>query len=458
MKLCVGIKNREQLSLCKDIADLVELRLDLYNWTEEDVKASPLPVLITPASLDPEVIRKAASLNPDYLDIDMRAPICVEGKIICSFHDFTSIPEDLDSLLFEMKKRPAHYYKIAVTPKSTLEALKFLLWAKSQDEKIIAVGMGPFGQITRILGPVIGTPITYASLEDGQEVAPGQLPAKILLERYHHRSLNSDTSVFGLIGDPVEQSISDVTHNCYMEEIGLNAVYVKMVVPPQDLPEFLKAAKQLPFKGLSVTMPLKEAIMPFLDTIDPEAQEIGAVNTLLFEEGKILGFNTDGKGACDAIGDVDGKRIVLLGAGGAAKAIAYEAAKRGALVTVLNRDPERASKLGFNYDSLDRIGHYPYDILINCTPTMPIPPEAILPEAIVMDITTRPRETPLLQCALEKGCKVIYGEEMFLRQAAFQFKIWLYGAINGSKIGDKAGYTGVRVEASSGKGVSWMEL
>lgn len=402
--ICVCIKDLSQLSKC-EFADLIELRLDLLSsW---DCLESPLPILMTPAS------EKAAALKPDYLDVDMKVfpTYPIHSKIILSFHDFNQIPEDLDGLFAEMKKRPAHYYKIAVTPKTTTEALNFLLWARSLNERIIAVGMGPYGQITRILGPVIGTPITYAALEEGQEVAPGQLPAKVLLERYHHRALNSETQIFGLIGDPVEQSISDVTHNRYMEEMGWNAVYVKMQVTAQELPEFLEAAKQLPFKGISVTMPLKEAILPYLDYIDPEAEAIGAVNTLLFEDGKILGFNTDGKGACDAIGNLDGKQVVVLGTGGAAKAIAYEAKKRGAHVTIV----QRREFPNFEYS---------YDILINCTPVMPISPKSILPGTIVMDIKTRPKDTPLLQCALEKGCTVIYGEEMFLRQAAFQFEIW----------------------------------
>jgi 3-dehydroquinate dehydratase / shikimate dehydrogenase len=441
--LCIGIKEKKELAACLNGADLIEIRLDLFpSWEELDLQACPLPILLTPASLDQETIRKAASLKPDYLDIDWRFPHASNYpgiNLIISYHNFLTVPENLDELFLEMKKRPARYYKIAVMPQTTVEALKFLLWAKSLDEKIIAVCMGPFGQFTRILGPVIGTPITYASLEEGQEVAPGQLPAKILLERYHHRALNPETSVFGLIGDPVEHSISDVTHNHYMGKIGFNGVYVKMQVPAQDLPEFLTLAKQLPFKGLSVTMPLKEAVISCLDGIDPEAEQIGAVNTLLFDEGKILGFNTDGKGACDAIEkkcSLEGKQVVLLGAGGAAKAIAHAACARGANVAILNRDPERAAKvakqLSCASDSIEKIAAYPYDILINCTPTMPITPDSILEGVIVMDIKTRPKETPLLRCALEKGCRVVYGEEMFMRQAAFQYKIWRNSSVTPS--------------------------
>ncbi len=227
-----------------------------------------------------------------------------------------------------MQKTPAFFYKIAVTAKNCLDALRLVCWAKKSDGKLIAISMGSHGQVSRIFGPITGSPITYAALEEDQKSAPGQLSAKTLIERYHHRSLNLHTALYGLIGDPVDQSISDKTHNSLITACGLNAQYVKVQVCPAELSDFLQFAKKLPFQGLSVTMPLKEHILPFLDDIDPQAFDIGAVNTILFEKSKIFGFNTDGTGALNAIEkecQVKNKRIVIIGAGGAAKAIAYEA-------------------------------------------------------------------------------------------------------------------------------------
>ena len=202
---------------------------------------------------------------------------------------------------------------------------------------VIAISMGTHGQISRILAPIFRNPITYASLAEELQSAPGQLSAELLLNRYHYASLRPHTSLYGLIGDPIDKSISDATHNALFHHLGLNAVYVKMVVKAEELPEFFHFAKQLPFKGLSVTMPLKESVLPHLDHIDSKARNIRAVNTLVFDEGMISGFNTDGIGALNAIEQVKpvkNQRVVLLGAGGSAKAIADEAHQPGAQLTL----------------------------------------------------------------------------------------------------------------------------
>jgi 3-dehydroquinate dehydratase/shikimate dehydrogenase len=187
-------------------------------------------------------------------------------------------------------------------------------------------------------------------------------------------------------------------------------------------------------------MPLKEHILPLLDHIDDQAKAIGAVNTLLFKEGKISGFNTDGIGALNALEEtcpVKNKKIIFLGAGGAAKAIAFEAKQRGALVTVLNREKQRAIDLaaqlgciGGGIDEMPRYTAEGYDFLINCTPAMPIEPQNILPQAVVMDIVTKPQETVFLKQAQAKGCKIVYGYQMFIEQAIGQFNLWFDGNIN----------------------------
>ena len=390
-----------------------------------------------------------AELKPAYLDLESHVPLEFvqeiksrhpEIQLIVSCHNFLETPDNLEGIYQEMLKLPAHFYKIAATANNSLDALRLCSWVKQKAGNVIAISMGPYGQFSRTLGSVMGSPIAYASLEEGLESAPGQLTADLLLNRYNYRLLNHQTAIFGLIGDPVAQSISDVTHNPLMKTLHLDAVYVKVIVKPDELSEFISLAKQLPFKGLSVTMPLKEHIIPFLDHIDQEAHDIGAVNTLLFEGGKVSGFNTDGKGALNAIEQecpVKGKRILLLGAGGAAKAIAYEAHRRGGLVTILNRDFEKAkrlaSRVGCIAKGLDQVSNCVkegYEILINSTPVpMPIDAEAILPQAIVMDIT-KPMETPFLTSAKKKGCKVVYGYRMFVEQAIGQFSVWFKDQLN----------------------------
>jgi len=465
--ICVVIKGptfeeaRLQISKAVAYADLVELRLDCFKSL--DLAALKIlrshfsvPMIFTLRSqiqggsyTQSEEnrlanIRRLAELKPEYLDLENHVSACLiaeissqcpEIKLISSYHNFTETPEDLERIYQEMQKTPAFLYKMAVTAKNCLDALRLVCWAKKSDDKLIAISMGSYGQVSRILGPMMGCPITYAALEEDQKSAPGQLSAKTLIERYHHRSLNPRTALYGLIGNPVDQSISDETHNSLITAYGLDAVYVKIQVSPSELSDFLQFAKQLPFHGVSVTMPLKEQMLPFLNDIDPQALDIGAVNTLLFEEGKIFGFNTDGIGALDAIEreyQVKDKRIVIIGAGGATKAIAYEAHRRGGLVTIVNRDERKAFQIaerlhciGKGLDYMAACAETGYDILINCTPSpLPIASDYILPQAIVMDVMTKPKETIFLKLAMEKGCPIIYGYRMFIEQALGQFNLW----------------------------------
>ncbi|MEI8364918.1 MAG: shikimate dehydrogenase [Parachlamydiaceae bacterium] len=453
-----------QISQALEDADLVELRLDCF--TSLDIRALEklrsqftLPMLFTLRSQSQggnytqteenrlEDIRLLASLKPEYLDLEFHVPSSFvqeissqypEIKIILSYHNFTETPLDLEGLYQEMQKTPAFYYKIAVTPQHCLDTMRLLCWTKSCNTgNLNVVGMGDHGQISRILGPVVGCPITYATIDENSSysTALGQLSAKTLVERYHHRSLGPQTALYGLIGNPVDKSISDVTHNHLMSLFNLDAVYVKIEVKPSEVGDFLQFARQLSFCGLSVTMPLKECVLPYLDAIDPEALAIGAVNTLVFSEKGIAGFNTDGIGALSAIEEqcsVKNKRIVILGAGGAAKAIAYEALRRGALVTIVNRTVEKAHLLaqrlhctGMGLEQMSDCVAAGYDILINCTSvSMPISPDDILPQTLVMDVVTSPKETVFVRHALEKRCRIVYGHQMFAEQALGQFQRW----------------------------------
>lgn len=467
MMICVVIKGptfdeaQQQIAKAIAYADLVELRLDCFNSLDLGALKTlrthfSIPMIFTLRSKTQggnyakseenrlADIRRLIKLKPEYLDLenDVHASFIdeisknSEIKLILSYHNFEETPQNLNSIYVEMRKIPAYKYKIAVTAKNCLDALQLLLWAKKSDDKLIAISMGSHGQISRILGPIVGCSITYAALEEDQKSAPGQLSAKTLIEKYHHRLLNPHTKIYALIGDPVDKSISDETHNHLIAACGLDAVYVKIQVKPSEVSDFLQLAKQLPFHGISVTMPLKEQVLPSLDDVDSQAAQIGAINTLLIENKKIDGFNTDGIGALNAIETKDkvkGKKMVIIGAGGAAKAIAFEAHKRGAHVTILNRDAEKAIQIGKllncvgkGLDEIAVCAESGYDILINCTPSpQPIPSDYILPHTIVMDITTKPKETAFLKQAMKKECDIIYGYQMFIEQALGQFKIWL---------------------------------
>lgn len=465
--ICAVIKGpsfeeaNQQISKAVALADLVELRLDCFKSLDLNAlkvlrSHFSIPMIFTLRSQNhggsykqseenrlADILR-LIELKPEYLDLENHVSACyiakissqyTETKLIFSYHNFKETPEDLEKIYQEMLKTPAFLYKIAVTATNCLDALRLVCWAKKSDNKLIAISMGTHGQISRILGPVMGCPITYAALEENQMSTLGQLSIKTLIKQYHYRSLTPHAAIYGLIGNPVDQSISDKTHNSLITACGLDAIYIKIQVCPSELPDFLQLAKQLPFQGLSVTMPLKEHMLAFLDDIDPQALDIGAVNTLLFEEGNIVGFNTDGIGALNAIESlclVKDKRVVIIGAGGAAKAIAYEALHRGGLVTIVNRDERKAFELakhlhciGMGLDCMETCAERGYDILINCTPSpLPIASDHITPQAIVMDIKTKPKETPFLKIAMNKECRIIYGYQMYIEQALGQYHLW----------------------------------
>lgn len=453
--ICVPIRGpsyleaSDQITQAAKFADLLELRLDFFDHIDlESIRklqaAVSLPVIFTlkeqaEGETFKTIVGQLAALQPEYLDLESHAdPQLIQKiqqdypkiKLIFSFHDYSKTPENILGILKKMPHSQNSLFKIAVQAHSSLDALKLLGSAKLINHPFIAISMGQLGQISRILQPILGGYLTYVCLNEELKTAPGQLSFTTLNDCYNYRSLNSQTKIFGLIGDPVEQSLSHLSHNYYMREGQLNAVYVKVPLKPEELQEFFQYARKLPFSGLSVTMPLKEAIIPFLDFIDDEAKLIGACNTLVFKNEKILGYNTDGFGALNAIEkhmQVKGKNIVVLGAGGAAKAIIYEACKRGAIVTIINRDSKKARAVAehFGCQSARTEELRDYDLLINCTAVeMPIHKQNLLPNTFVMDIHSRPKETVLLKHASKMGCKVIYGYEMFVEQAVGQFDLW----------------------------------
>src|SRR3990167_670063 len=411
----------------------VELRLDLFPHI--DFAALPTKnVLFTlrkgsfkgSEKTREALILKLLDLHPAYFDLesDMREEFLCRAltsypqtRFILSHHTFG--PIDLPSTFHEMRRLPCYAYKIAFQPQTATEALEALLFMK-ENPSLSVICMGEKNAFTRVLGSLQKERLSYASLNT--KTAPGQLSLQDLTEIYRTPSLASDASLYGLIGSPIDQSVGHLYHNSVFKKLNLNAVYVKMDVTPDELPHFFRAAKKIGFKGLSVTMPLKEAVLPFLE-IDEKAKQIGAVNTISFKDGKLYGTNTDGIGALDAIEKrmkVKDKTFVILGAGGAARAVAFEAIQRKANVTIVNRTAEKGKRLA-SFFQCDWKAEAPHDadILINCSPA-PVHFEHLQSRTLLMDIVYSTRETPFLQRGLSLGCPVIYGEEMFINQAKAQ--------------------------------------
>ena len=471
--LCVTIKGptfdeaAQQILSVPLAVNLLEFRLDCFEGITpallqnlREIRA--LPVIFT--LRDPrqgstyskteetrlKAIEEYAKLNPEYFDLEYTCPqeFVVNFitqhphiKIIYSYHNFEETPRDLESIYDRLKTTPAHIYKIAAYCHNSIDALRLMLFCKNKAGAVCATGMGEAGELTRILGAVYHSPITYSSVSDALKAVHGQLSASTLLNTYQFSTLNPTTSVYGLFGDPVTKSIGNITHNAYFRKMEIPAVYVKIKVSPKELQETLQLTKELGFKGLSVTMPLKEDLLPLVDVVDPYAATIGAANTLVFESDGIHAYNTDGVGALNAIektGSVKGKRIVILGAGGAAKAIIVEALNRGANVIVLNRTLKRAVELEEKYEvaahaltDVPKVMKNGYDILINCTPDeLPVSGDLLQPGTIVMDIKTRPPVTKLLEEALRKGCTIVYGYQMYIEQALEQYALWFPDTFN----------------------------
>ncbi|MBS0628421.1 MAG: shikimate dehydrogenase, partial [Verrucomicrobia bacterium] len=432
--------------------DGIEFRLDLFSEInlkklQKAVTSSPIPILFTlrkgseggnffGSEQEREtLIRKLLALKPAFFDLEYNMdPYFIKEQIedhpdvkfIISYHNFSSTPLDFEKIYQKMLLFKANRYKIATLTSSTNETLSLLLFSKKHPNLSI-IPMGEKGSFGRILSLTLENKLHYTYLSSKKHSAPGQISLEDLLNIYRYPKLNTNTKLYGLIGDPVTQSVGHLYHNDVFTKKNHNALYVKMPVSQEELQDFFPLAKKIGFQGLSVTMPLKESVLKFIDNLDPLTQQIQAANTLSLKEDFIYGTNTDGCGALDALEQhipIQGKTLVILGAGGASKAIAFEAKKRGAILYIVNRTLKKAQDLAKRLEgkALSDIPQV-YDILINTSPISPCI-DKILPSAFVMDITYVPEKTPFLKKALMSGAKVIYGKEMFTRQADLQSKFW----------------------------------
>lgn len=250
-------------------------------------------------------------------------------------------------------------------------------------------------------------------------------------------TIDQQTSLYGVIGNPVGHSRSPLMHNAAFSATGLNAVY--LAFETEDVEGCLRGMRALHIKGMSVTIPHKSAVIPYLDEIDPLAKMIGAVNTIVNENGKLVGYNTDARGAAQALEekiDLTGRNCLILGAGGAARAIGFMLREKGVRLTVTNRSHERgkelASALGCPYFHLNKLDEGRPDLLIQTTSVgmyphidrSPAPERILKPGLVVMDIIYNPLETKLVKTAQARGCVTIGGLSMFIHQGAEQFKLW----------------------------------
>jgi len=250
-------------------------------------------------------------------------------------------------------------------------------------------------------------------------------------------NIDSDTILFAVLGDPVSHSLGPLMHNTAFSELGYNGAYLAFRV--KDIGKAIVGIKALGIKGASITIPHKVSVMDFLDELDDTAEKIGAVNTIMNRKGVLTGYNSDGLGVVKALIEkttIKDKHVVILGAGGAARAIGFAIISEGGRVTVINRTPikgeELARDLGADFQPISKLNKTACHILINTTPVGMMPDIDVMPvrkqdldkTMVVMDVVYNPLKTRLLRAAEHIGCQTIDGVSMFVHQGAFQLELW----------------------------------
>ncbi len=442
--------------------DLIEWRLDAMERLSVETVAAlkttrALPALFAWGQRELKEIWDFLKLTPTYLDLDWRTdPQLVNAiqarypklTIIASYHNFDTTPPDLEGVIQEMARFPSAVVKIATYAQSSLDALNMALFvAKKRREGVMIAGMcmGRYGALTRILGPVVGSAFVYAAPLRGRETAPGQLTVTELVQTYRLKRLTPATPIYGLIGKPIQSSLGHLCHGAMLRALGKEGVYVKIELGRNELATAVFLLRALGFRGLSVTMPLKEEICRYLDVIAPEAKKVGAVNTLALRQGKWIGYNTDGMAVCDALEarghKIAGETVVIVGAGGAAKAAAWEARRRKADLIIFNRTASRAEMLAKEVQGKGLpLSALKAAVKLNCTAiiqatslgmepyaeTAPPLPKRLSKTSVALDFVAYPEKTRFLREAVGCGAQgVVSGREIYARQAAEQIALWL---------------------------------
>ena len=472
--ICVSIgrgRHRHVIAEHKHLVEngigLVELRLD-YLQGEVQVKRllrdRPCPVIMTcrrksdggrwehseEARLT--LLRTAIVEGADYVDLedDVAAGIRRYGvtKRIISHHDFQKTPADLTLLHKRLASIDADVVKIAAMANHPTDNLRMLQMVHASRLPTVGICMGDIGAPTRILGGRCGAPFTYATFNDDRVLAPGQIGWRQMREMYRYDSITAATRIYGVVADPVGHSLSPVVHNAALAAAGIDAVYVPFRVPAEQIDEFLSAASRWPLSGLSVTIPHKESVLRHATAVDGLVQSIGAANTLSFTPAGIEAANTDATAAVESLaaalrgdeqpqnGTLGVKTAVVLGGGGAARAVAFGLKQRGVEVTVTSRTADRAKKIaaevGCKAVEWAARHRMPSDCVVNATPVgmhpnvdeTPYDKEHLRPYMVVFDTVYNPENTLFIKEARSVGCRTVTGVEMFVRQAAIQFRIW----------------------------------
>jgi 3-dehydroquinate dehydratase/shikimate dehydrogenase len=471
--ICVSIgrgRHRHMIAEHRHVVEqgarLVELRLD-YIRGEVNLKrllvGRPGPVIVTcrrerdggkwPGTEEQRLmlLRTVIAEGVEYVDIEEDiaglVPRFGKTKRIVSLHDFRKTPDDLEAIHQRLCGLDADIVKLATTANAPQDSFRMLRLVKASAVPTVGLCMGDIGTPTRLLCGKFGAPFSYATFHHERVLAPGQLSFEQMRDIYRYEQIDADTEVYGVIADPVGHSLSPQIHNAAFRQLGLNKVYLPFRVPREHLSRFIDDAPELGLRGLSVTIPHKEAVLDKVTQADGAVRGIGAANTLVFEGDQRLGYNTDYRAAMDSLEEavagpaasekvLEGKTCLVLGAGGVGKAIAFGLVRRQAHVVVTDGESERAvqlaQKLGCRHVEWPARQGVNADVLVNCTPVgmhpnvdeSPFPKLHLKPSMVVFDAVYNPENTLLIKDARSRSCKVITGVDMFVRQACLQFKLF----------------------------------
>jgi 3-dehydroquinate dehydratase/shikimate dehydrogenase len=358
------------------------------------------------------------------------------------------MPADLEGIYKKMCSQDADVVKLAVVAQSPADNLRVLDLLRNSPKPTVALCTGDLGLPSRILGPYFGTPFTYGAFNKERGVAPGLPSYDDLKSLYFFDQINPQTAIYGVIGDPVAHSLSPLLHNKTFRKLGINAVYLPFRVSRAELPGFLKAWDRLPVRGYSVTIPHKQAVVALSTKQETAVTQIEAANTLIKMDGGWEAFNTDAQSALDSIRanlpvsasgespSLHTRSVLILGAGGIAKAVANALRGQVGILAIANRTYDKALQLATQVDckAVDWAARHSVlaDLVINCTSVgmhpntdeSPLHHSYLKPGLMVMDTVYTPETTLLVKEARARDCHVITGVDLFVRQAAIQFKLF----------------------------------
>jgi 3-dehydroquinate dehydratase/shikimate dehydrogenase len=432
-------------------ADLVEVRIDSACDPDVDgaIGGRNLPVVVTCRRADEggwfcggeqargALLLAALERGADYVDLEWAHGFddVVRSRrgrnIVLSLHDFAGCPADLESRVDAMAALEPEVLKVAVTVSRLAECGRLAaLAARHPGRRLVLVAMGEAGLATRILPGQFGSCWTYA----GDGIAPGQIDLARLHREFRFRRIGPRTELYGVAGRPVAHSLSPAIHNAAFEQLGLDAAYIPLAAA--DVDDLFDGVRALDVAGVSVTAPFKVDVMGRLASLDDDARLAGAVNTLVRDGGGWRGHNTDLDGflaGCAGI-ELRGRRVAVLGTGGAARAVALAAHRSGAAVTCYGRDRQKAEALASAVGV--GAGRRPvpagsWDVLVNATPVGTHPdaersafPESVYDGEVAYDLVYNPSRTRFLQDASAGGCRTIGGLDMLVAQAGRQIELW----------------------------------